>query len=361
MPIDAEFKEKLQREFSDAERYGRKNALDLSQICCEMIAKQGLPLPGWQEIREIIGKGSATDVNKGKRLYQDQQGRLLSHLHEMPGVSEDMVDLMMQLRTKAFKVAERSFQEQVSQWQEQLAEADQQRIESDERCEAAIRERDSWQRQANDRQLLIDNLSDQLSDTKRSSNATIKRLEAALEESKQQIGLANQRYEKTLQALQNMETMSEATKAQLEKELISTQKELASLTTEYQLLEKQSTELLQELKDKTSLIDSADMRIKELESIQSELIASGMTKDKRLEEKDERYQNTLELLHESRKTCSELEGALAAERQASRSASEKNDSLAEQLGKAEAQVSKLLTAVSKNKAEKKSSKTGAPT
>lgn len=361
MPIDAEIKEKLQQEFSDAERYGRKNALDLSQICCEMLAKQGLPLPGWQEIREIIGKGSATDVNKGKRLYQDQQGRLLSHLHEMPGVSEDMVNLMMQLRTIAFKVAERSFQEQVNQWQEQLAEADQQRIESDERCEAAIRERDSWQRQTNDRQLLIDNLSEQLNDTKRSSNATIKRLEASLEESKQQIVLANQRYEKTLQALQNMETMSEAAKAQLEKELISTQKELASLTTEHQLLEKQNTELLQELKDKTSLIDSADMRIKELESIQAELIASGMEKDRRIAEKDTRYENTLELLHESRKTCSEMEGALAAERQAIRSASERNDSINDQLRKAEAHIGKLLTAVGKGKVQKRSTNTDAST
>ncbi|TCZ21591.1 DNA-binding protein [Pantoea agglomerans] len=350
MPINAEFKEKLQREFSDAERYGRKNALDLSQICCEMLAKHGLPLPGWQEIREIIGKGSATDVNKGKRLYQDQQGKLLSHLHEMPGVSEDMVNMMMQLRTIAFKAAEQSFHEKVSQWQEQLAEADQQRIESDERCEAAIRERDSWQRQAKDRQLLIDTLSDQLSDSKRSSNATIKRLEAALEESKQQIILANQRYEKTLQALQNMETMSDAAKAQLERDLNSIHKKLASLTTDHQLLEKQSADLLQEVKDKTSLIDSADLRIKELESIQNELIASGLAKDKRLEEKDERYENTLELLHESRKACSELDGALAAERHASRSAFDKNQSITDQLKKAEAQIGKLLTAVGKNKA-----------
>lgn len=352
MPIGAEFKEKLQREFSNAERYGRKNALELSQICCEMLAKHGLPLPGWQEIREIIGKGSATDVNKGKRLYQDQQGKLLSHLHEMPGISEDMVNLMMQLRTIAFKVAEQSFKEKVSQWKEQIAEADQLRIDSDERCEAAIRERDSWQRQANDRQLLINTLSDQLSDSKRSSNTTIKRLEAALTESKQEITQKNQRYEKTLQALHNMEMMSEAAKSQLERELNSIQKELASLTTDHQLLEKQSADLLQELKDKTSLIDSADLRIKELESIQSELIASGLAKDKRLDEKDERYENTLELLHESRKTCSEFEVALAAERHASRSALKKNQSITDQFKKAEAQTGKLLAAVGKKKAER---------
>ncbi|QTP13381.1 DNA-binding protein [Serratia symbiotica] len=195
MPISVEVKEQLIKEFSASQTYEGMNALQLAQQCCEKLAMLGQPLPGWREIREIIGKGSANDINKGKREYQDQQGKKLTQLNEMPGVTEDMVEVMMLLRQKAFDVVSDSFKTQVIGWQNQVAEFRRQADESDERCEAAIRERDSWERQANDRQALIDGLSEQLEDSRRSSKSNIGRLEVSLEEARSQAMVANQRYE----------------------------------------------------------------------------------------------------------------------------------------------------------------------
>jgi hypothetical protein len=101
MPIPVEVKDELIKEFSASQTYEGMNALKLAQHCCEKLAMLGQPLPGWREIREIIGKGSANDINKGKREYQDQQGRKLTQLNEMPGVTEDMVEVMMLLRKKS--------------------------------------------------------------------------------------------------------------------------------------------------------------------------------------------------------------------------------------------------------------------
>ena len=40
-------------------------ALNRTVICCQVMFEMGVPVPGWEVIRDIIGKGSAGDILKG--------------------------------------------------------------------------------------------------------------------------------------------------------------------------------------------------------------------------------------------------------------------------------------------------------
>ncbi|MEA9392164.1 hypothetical protein SJI19_16695 [Acerihabitans sp. TG2] len=345
MPVKNEIKHKLIREFSNADAYSGMNALELSQKCCEQLALLGEPLPGWQEIREIIGKGSATDVNKGKHLYQERQGKLLSQLAEMPGVTEDMVELMMQLRKLAFSVATKSFAEKVQNWESLVTEANRLADESDDRYEAAIRERDSWQRQTQDRQALIDNLSEQLEDNKRAKNAEVSRLETALREARSQAEEANQLLENALNNLETLKQKSEGTIDRLKANLTENENACDRLKRDKTHIEEKFAAQATELAEQKAMLTMSEQRAKELEISQKELITSSLQKDERIAEKDRRYEITLQQLDESRQVCSTLETTLAAERHSSKTLTENNDALTKQIKKSEQHVSKLLTAL----------------
>ena len=45
--------------------FANANALNRTIICYLVITEAGIPVPGWEGLREIIGKGSSTDILKG--------------------------------------------------------------------------------------------------------------------------------------------------------------------------------------------------------------------------------------------------------------------------------------------------------
>jgi hypothetical protein len=42
-------------------------AYELTKVCCEALTKSGQRIPAWTVIRDMIGKGSANDINRLKR------------------------------------------------------------------------------------------------------------------------------------------------------------------------------------------------------------------------------------------------------------------------------------------------------
>lgn len=354
MPISVEVKEQLIKEFSASQTYEGMNALQLAQHCCEKLAMLGQPLPGWREIREIIGKGSANDINKGKREYQDQQGKKLTQLNEMPGVTEDMVEVMMLLRQKAFDVVSDSFKTQVIGWQNQVDEFRRQADESDERCEAAIRERDSWERQANDRQALIDGLSEQLEDSRRSSKSVIDRLEASLEEARSQAMVANQRYEQATANLSELAFKTDAEISSLEKALLSKTGELEKTASENSQLKNLRAQLEDSVQQHKEQLSTAHSRIEVLERTQQELLAANLQKDERIAEKDRQHSRIVTQLEGVQEALSGVENSLAAEQYSNRNLLENNERLEKQLKKEEQQNSRLVRALARDKNNKPS-------
>jgi hypothetical protein len=45
--------------------FNESNAYNRTVICCTAMVELGVAIPGWEAIRQIIGKGSATDIAKG--------------------------------------------------------------------------------------------------------------------------------------------------------------------------------------------------------------------------------------------------------------------------------------------------------
>jgi chromosome segregation ATPase len=61
---------------------------DKTERVCQAYVLAGLTLPGWETIREILGKGSASTINQARKAYLDKQARQLRAALEIPGVPE---------------------------------------------------------------------------------------------------------------------------------------------------------------------------------------------------------------------------------------------------------------------------------
>jgi hypothetical protein len=66
-----------------------KNAYEMTKLCCKELTLRGLQIDGWTNIREIIGKGSGTDITRGINAYLQEQAKML---YGMQGFIKEIPD-----------------------------------------------------------------------------------------------------------------------------------------------------------------------------------------------------------------------------------------------------------------------------
>jgi hypothetical protein len=185
---------------------------------------------------------------------------------------------------------------------------------------------------------LIDGLSVQLEDSRRSSKSIIGRLEASLEEARAQVMEANQRYEQATASLSELGFKSDAEISSLEKALLSKTGEFqktASELSQLKNLHDQSKDHVQQQKEQLS---TALTRIEALERSQQELLAANLLKDERIAEKDRQYSRIVTQLEGVQEALSGVENSVAAEKYNNRNLLENIDRLEKQLKKKNSRI-----------------------
>ncbi|NBA95191.1 DNA-binding protein [Pseudomonas sp. R5(2019)] len=94
--------------------WDKMSAYTRTLVCCRELTRCGYALPGWNVLREIIEKGSAGDISRGKTDYQAELATQVSHAEaESVGLNLDLPTsisaLFEQLWHKAVKEAGLAF------------------------------------------------------------------------------------------------------------------------------------------------------------------------------------------------------------------------------------------------------------
>lgn len=50
--------------------WDKMSSYDRTMVCCRELTRNGFAIPGWAVLRELIGKGSASDISRAKTAYQ---------------------------------------------------------------------------------------------------------------------------------------------------------------------------------------------------------------------------------------------------------------------------------------------------
>lgn len=99
------------------------SAYERAHACCRLLSQLGQPIPGWMQLRQWIGKGSANDIHRAKQDFlQGHQPNVASAKteHLPPALTGTLDAWWQQLR----QAAADEFAEQTALWQQQLELAD---------------------------------------------------------------------------------------------------------------------------------------------------------------------------------------------------------------------------------------------
>ena len=100
------------------------NAYEMSKRCCAELTKRGQKIPSWMHIRDIIGKGSANDINRGKRDFRQEHANVLRKMEGfVDGIPDAMTPHVLNFWTAAVSLAQERFEEQTTHWQHQVEQA----------------------------------------------------------------------------------------------------------------------------------------------------------------------------------------------------------------------------------------------
>lgn len=100
-------------------------AYDRAKQCCAEITRTGEAIPSWTVIRDIIGKGSAGDINRAKRDFRAEHGAALRKMEgfEAQGVPESLTPHIVGFWQAAIEHVRREFSEKEQSWQEEIEQA----------------------------------------------------------------------------------------------------------------------------------------------------------------------------------------------------------------------------------------------
>lgn len=113
-------------------------AYEMTKRCCIELTKRGRRVPSWVSIRNIIGKGSANDINRGKEDFRHEHGEVLRKMGDVKGVPDALAPHVISLWMTAVDLVRKEFDEQVAEWQVQIAQAEAARDQALEQ-ESALR------------------------------------------------------------------------------------------------------------------------------------------------------------------------------------------------------------------------------
>jgi|GEM_PF-6199673 len=96
-----------------------------TKICCQVLTENGDPIPNWMALREIIGKGSSTDINRGIKDFRSEHGERLRQMRDVPaGMPAHLSPLIANLWHAAVDVARKELDAKASEWLALIQQAD---------------------------------------------------------------------------------------------------------------------------------------------------------------------------------------------------------------------------------------------
>lgn len=100
-------------------------AYERTKIVCEELVANGATIPAWMTLRELIGKGSSADINRGKEDFRQELAEKMRASRRMPqGLPAPVSEMMTKLWDTAMTEASKSFNDDAVQNRELLAERD---------------------------------------------------------------------------------------------------------------------------------------------------------------------------------------------------------------------------------------------
>lgn len=75
--------------------YEAGSAYERTKLACHALTKLGAPIPSWIVLRDLIGKGSATDISRGVKAYRAEHAELLQRMDGLPeGIPDALAEPM---------------------------------------------------------------------------------------------------------------------------------------------------------------------------------------------------------------------------------------------------------------------------
>lgn len=98
-----------------------KTAYERTKLCCAEIVRLGIQPPNWMVIRELVGKGSAGDIQRAITDSRKELADTLKKLESAPaGVPQELAPLVNDLWVSAVSLATANFEAQVSEWKTEV-------------------------------------------------------------------------------------------------------------------------------------------------------------------------------------------------------------------------------------------------
>lgn len=181
------------------------NAYEMTKRCCAELTKRGQRLPSWMNIRDIIGKGSANDINRGKEDFRREHGDALRKMSGfVKGVPEALAPHILGFWTAAISLVREEFDGQVAEWQAQIERAEAAVAYAEDERDQAVSRADALQGQIAGLQEAMNTLQGRV-DTERAAREQAERM---FESNRQE--LAGQRDELRAALAHSQQELSDA-------------------------------------------------------------------------------------------------------------------------------------------------------
>lgn len=163
------------------------NAYERTKVACAELTRKGLSVPGWPTLRDIIGKGSASDINRGKDDYRVEHGEYLSNMQGFEqGFPAELTPFVTQLWEGAINAVRTQLARQEEVMHEHVAQVDAAMEQAIEKRDSAIHRAETLTKQLDDAKELHIVLRSQIESERAMRMETEQRLDAHMSEIKQQ-------------------------------------------------------------------------------------------------------------------------------------------------------------------------------
>lgn len=139
-------------------------AYDRAKLCCAEITRIGEAIPSWTVIRDIIGKGSAGDINRAKRDFRAEHGAALRKMEgfEAQGVPEALTPHVVSLWQAAIEHVRAEFSGKEDAWQDRIDSSENAQVHAYAQRDKAIAEAQTLQAKAQGLEESIETLRNQV-------------------------------------------------------------------------------------------------------------------------------------------------------------------------------------------------------
>ncbi|ANN80847.1 DNA-binding protein [Bordetella flabilis] len=105
--------------------WDKMSAYERAKLACGALTRAGAAVPSWTTIRDIIGKGSAGDINRAKKDFRLEHADTLRKLEgfSADGVPQSLTPYVVGLWREAISHAQRAFADKERVWEEEVEQA----------------------------------------------------------------------------------------------------------------------------------------------------------------------------------------------------------------------------------------------